>query len=159
MPILVRPVWEVSWGLPLLGVATVPLYLSGVEQGVLYMAASKTRERTEPARSYYQQRANPMLSSRCIAAPETLPCREQSDDPAERAVQAEASKFGDILRLDSTDTYADLSSKTLKLFGKLPDKFRADFYFKVDDDVIVNVPALIAYLEPRRQQGNLYMVR
>ncbi len=91
--------------------------------------------------------------------PGTLPGREQSDDPAERAVQAEASKFGDILRLDSTDTYADLSSKTLKLFGKLPDKFRADFYFKVDDDVIVNVPALIAYLEPRRQQGNLYMVR
>ena len=86
-------------------------------------------------------------------------CREQADDPAERAVQAEASKFGDILRLDSTDTYADLSSKTVKLFGKLPGKFRADFYFKVDDDVIVNVPALVAYLEPRRQHGNLYMVR
>ena len=38
-------------------------------------------------------------------------------------------------------------------------QFRADFYFKVDDDVIVNVPALVAYLEPRRQHGNLYMVR
>ena len=88
-----------------------------------------------------------------------LHCREQSDDPAERAVQAEASQYGDILRLDSTDTYADLSSKTVKLFSKLPGKFRADFYFKVDDDVIVNVPALVAYLEPRRQHGNLYMVR
>ena len=48
--------------------------------------------------------------------------REQTDDPAERAVQAEAKRFGDVLRLDSTDTYADLSSKTLKLFGKLPGK-------------------------------------
>ena len=38
-------------------------------------------------------------------------------------------------------------------------QFRADFYFKVDDDVIVNVPALVAYLEPRRQHGNLYMAR
>lgn len=74
-------------------------------------------------------------------------------------MQAEASQFGDILRLDSTDTYADLSSKTVKLFSKLPGKFRADFYFKVDDDTIVNVPALVAYLEPRRQHGNLYMVR
>ncbi len=51
-----------------------------------------------------------------------LRCREQTDDPAERAVQAEAKEFGDVLRLDSTDTYADLSSKTLKLFGKLPGK-------------------------------------
>ena len=37
-------------------------------------------------------------------------------------MQAEAKRFGDVLRLDSTDTYADLSSKTLKLFGKLPGK-------------------------------------
>ena len=49
----------------------------------------------------------------------------------ERRVAAETKQFGDILRLDSTDTYADLASKTLKLFSKLPDKFEASFYFKV----------------------------
>ena len=74
-------------------------------------------------------------------------------------MRAEAAQFQDILRLDSVDTYADLSAKTLKLFGKLPAKFDADFYFKVDDDVILNVAALAAYLAPRRQQGNLYLVR
>jgi len=46
-------------------------------------------------------------------------------------VRAETKEFGDIIRLDSTDTYADLARKTLKLFSKLPDKFDASFYFKV----------------------------
>jgi len=50
-----------------------------------------------------------------------------------------------------------LSPEMLELMHHL--QFRADFFFKVDDDVIVNVPALVAYLEPRRQRGNLYMVR
>ncbi len=48
----------------------------------------------------------------------------------EKRVAEETQRFGDILRLDSTDTYADLASKTLKLFSKLPDKFDASFYFK-----------------------------
>lgn len=46
-------------------------------------------------------------------------------------MRAETKEFGDIVRLDSTDTYADLARKTLKLFSKLPDKFDASFYFKV----------------------------
>ena len=35
----------------------------------------------------------------------------------------------------------------------------ADFYFKIDDDVAVNVDALADYLDERRTQGNLYLVR
>lgn len=35
----------------------------------------------------------------------------------------------------------------------------ADFYFKIDDDVGVNVRALAEYLAERRSQGNLYLVR
>ena len=35
-------------------------------------------------------------------------------------MRAETKEFGDIVRLDSTDTYADLARKTLKLFSKLP---------------------------------------
>jgi Galactosyltransferase len=58
-------------------------------------------------------------------------CRDQADDPQDRSVRAETKEFGDIIRLDSTDTYADLARKTLKLFSKLPDKFDASFYFKV----------------------------
>ena len=53
---------------------------------------------------------------------------------------------------------ADLSRKTLKMFGELPDTIDADFYFKIDDDVGVNVVALAGYLDERRSQGNLYLV-
>lgn len=67
-------------------------------------------------------------------------------------------QYGDILRVDLVDTYGDLSMKTMKLFATLPGKIDADFYFKVDDDVAVNVAALTNYLQQRRTQGNLYLV-
>ena len=67
-------------------------------------------------------------------------------------------QYGDIVRIDMVDTYADLSMKTLRMFSILPQKIDADFYFKIDDDVAVNVDALADYLEAHRTQGNLYMV-
>jgi len=82
---------------------------------------------------------------------------DQVDDPAEAALTAEAVQHGDIMRLDHVDTYADLSAKTLKLFTVLPQLWDAAFYFKVDDDVAINVPALAAYLDARRGEGNLYL--
>ena len=86
-------------------------------------------------------------------------CRsEQKDDPDELRVQEEIKLYGDILRLDMVDTYADLSMKTLKMFSVLPAKFDADFYFKIDDDVAVNIDAMAAYLQAKRNQGNLYLV-
>ena len=84
---------------------------------------------------------------------------EQKDDPDELRIQEEIKAYGDILRLDMVDTYADLSLKTLKMFSVLPAKYDADFYFKIDDDVAVNVDALAAYLAAKRNQGNLYLVR
>lgn len=66
-----------------------------------------------------------------MTAAVVLHCRDQADDPQDRLVSAETKQYGDIIRLDSTDTYADLARKTLKLFSKLPDKFDASFYFKV----------------------------
>lgn len=82
---------------------------------------------------------------------------DQADDAMERKVQAEMKKYKDILRVDSTDTYADLASKTLKLFSQLPDKYDASFYFKVDDDVLINLPSLETYLIEKRNEGNLYL--
>ena len=66
--------------------------------------------------------------------------------------------YNDIVRLDIVDTYADLSAKTLKMFSILPQKVDADFYFKVDDDVAINIDAMESYLQSRRAQGNIYMV-
>ncbi len=83
---------------------------------------------------------------------------EQKDDPDELRVQEEIKLYGDILRLDMVDTYADLSMKTLKMFSVLPAKFDADFYFKIDDDVAVNIDAMATYLQAKRNQGNLYLV-
>ena len=88
-----------------------------------------------------------------------VPRSEQKDDPDELRIQEEIKLYGDILRLDMVDTYADLSMKTLKMFSVLPAKFDADFYFKIDDDVAVNVDAMAAYLQTKRNQGNLYLVR
>jgi hypothetical protein len=82
---------------------------------------------------------------------------DQKDDPEERRLAEEAAEFGDILRLDMVDTYADLSLKTLTMFSVLPSLWDADFYFKIDDDVAVNVPALAAYLAAARGRGNLYL--
>jgi hypothetical protein len=83
---------------------------------------------------------------------------EQKDDPDELRIQQEIAQYNDILRLDLVDTYNDLSLKTLKMFSVLPAKFDADFYFKIDDDVAVNVHAMSDYLKARRTQGNLYLV-
>lgn len=83
---------------------------------------------------------------------------EQKDDPDEDKLKAEMQQYGDIVRIDMVDTYADLSMKTLRMFSILPQKIDADFYFKIDDDVAVNVDALADYLDARRTQGNLYLV-
>lgn len=82
---------------------------------------------------------------------------EQKDDPDEVKLKAEMQQFGDIVRIDMVDTYADLSMKTLRMFSILPQKIDADFYFKIDDDVAVNVDALADYLDAHRTQGNLYL--
>ena len=66
--------------------------------------------------------------------------------------------YGDILRLDVVDSYDDLSKKTLKMFTVLPQKIDAYFYFKVDDDVALNIDAMETYLQERKNQGNLYLV-
>ena len=66
--------------------------------------------------------------------------------------------YGDIWRIDMVDTYADLALKTLKMFSILPARVDADFYFKVDDDVAMNVGAMAEYLQAKRSQGNLYLV-
>lgn len=85
-------------------------------------------------------------------------CSESPDHPDEETIRAENKEFGDIIRLDTLDTYEDLSAKTIKLFSSIPDMFAADFYFKVDDDVAVNTDALITYLKAKQGQGNLYAV-
>lgn len=44
-------------------------------------------------------------------------------------------QFGDMERLDIQDEYSELSRKTARLFSQMSSSVRADFYFKIDDDV------------------------
>ena len=99
-----------------------------------------------------------MITARTTLSDNAFDCSEQKDDPDEVKLKAEMQQFGDIVRIDMVDTYADLSMKTLRMFSILPQKIDADFYFKIDDDVAVNVDALADYLDARRSQGNLYLV-
>ena len=52
-------------------------------------------------------------------------CSEQKDDPDEEKLAREMKEFGDIVRIDMVDTYADLSMKTMRMFSALPQKVRS----------------------------------
>lgn len=51
----------------------------------------------------------------------------------------------------------DLSLKTQHLFSTLLATWDADFYFKVDDDVAVSLPAMVDYLRARQDVQNAYV--
>jgi len=79
-----------------------------------------------------------------------------SDIKIEQQLKEETDRYGDIIRLDVDDVYENLSAKTLRLFSDLPEKYTADYYMKVDDDIAMNLPELSAYLKTRGKQPNLY---
>lgn len=67
----------------------------------------------------------PCTEERCRA--DAVPhcrCSEQKDDPDEEKLAREMKEFGDIVRIDMVDTYADLSMKTMRMFSALPQKVR-----------------------------------
>eukprot|EP00884_Botryococcus_braunii_P009240 jgi/Botrbrau1/18317/Bobra.0179s0045.1 len=82
---------------------------------------------------------------------------EQKGDPVELSIKKEMEEFDDILRLDHVEAYKSLAAKTLKLFSVLVTEFDADFYFKLDDDIAVNVYTMADYLAPLRTRGNLFL--
>ncbi|EFN59688.1 hypothetical protein CHLNCDRAFT_133227 [Chlorella variabilis] len=82
---------------------------------------------------------------------------QQRGDAVEAELAEEARQHGDMERLAVQDEYGELSRKTARLFSQMSSTVHADFYFKIDDDVAVNVQALSDYLRERRQQGNLYL--
>ena len=85
--------------------------------------------------------------------------RDGKDEEAEDGIREEVEQHDDILRVDAYDAHDNLSEKTLALFTLLSQHFPAHFYFKVDDDVAVNMEALTRYLAAKTDRGNLYMVR
>lgn len=82
---------------------------------------------------------------------------EQNNDAEESALEDEMATYKDIIRVNVLDSYDQLPHKTLRMFADASSKVDAHFYFKVDDDIAVNLEAMHDYLKELRGQPNLYM--
>lgn len=84
------------------------------------------------------------------------------DVAQQAALEREAAEHGDLLQARFTDTYANLTLKTLAMLGWATTHCpTARFLLKADDDVILNLPALARYLErlagpPTAYLGQVY---
>lgn len=75
----------------------------------------------------------------------------------DRAIEAEAAQHQDFLRLNHVEGYHELSMKTKIYFATAVQKWDAEFYVKVDDDVHVNVAMLGATLARHRTKPRVYI--
>ncbi|CAH9116446.1 unnamed protein product [Cuscuta europaea] len=75
----------------------------------------------------------------------------------DKAIEAEDEKYGDILRLDHVEGYLELSAKTKTYFATAVKIWNADYYFKVDDDVHVNIGTLGEILVRHRKKPLVYI--
>ncbi|XP_058028290.1 beta-1,3-galactosyltransferase 4-like [Ahaetulla prasina] len=84
------------------------------------------------------------------------------DVAQQAALEREAAKHSDLLQARFTDTYANLTLKTLAMLGWATTRCpTVRFLLKADDDVILNLPALVRYLEqlagpPAAYLGQVY---
>ncbi|XP_070599940.1 beta-1,3-galactosyltransferase 4-like isoform X2 [Erythrolamprus reginae] len=70
------------------------------------------------------------------------------DVAQQAALEHEAAEHGDLLQARFADTYANLTLKTLAMLGWATTRCpTARFLLKADDDVFLNLPALVQYLE------------
>lgn len=75
----------------------------------------------------------------------------------DRAIDAEDAQHNDFLRLEHVEGYHELSAKTKTYFSTAVEKWDADFYVKVDDDVHVNLGMLATTLARYRSKPRIYI--
>lgn len=73
------------------------------------------------------------------------------------AIDAEDAQHSDFLRLEHVEGYHELSAKTKVFFSTAVAKWDADFYVKVDDDVLVNLGVLATTLARHRSKPRVYI--
>ncbi|XP_068106284.1 beta-1,3-galactosyltransferase 4 [Hyperolius riggenbachi] len=121
---------------------------------ILVSSAPSHRDRRDAIRqtwgSLSSSTASSSLTLFLLAVPETA--EERS------ALVHEAVTHGDIIQANFTDSYRNLTVKTLTGFTWALQKCQgAQFLLKTDDDVFVNTLALATFLRPQR--GLLYFGR
>ncbi|KAL3637864.1 Beta-1,3-galactosyltransferase 7 [Castilleja foliolosa] len=80
-----------------------------------------------------------------------------SNSILDRAIDSEESQHKDFLRIKHVEGYHELSAKTKSFFSIAVERWDADFYVKVDDDVHVNLGTLAATLARHRSKPRVYI--
>ncbi|KAI9071423.1 hypothetical protein K1719_046619, partial [Acacia pycnantha] len=75
----------------------------------------------------------------------------------DKAIDEEAAKYKDFLRLDHIEGYHELSSKTRLYFSTIVSFWDAEFYMKVDDDIHLNLGMLVSTLAKYRSTPRVYI--
>ena len=82
-------------------------------------------------------------------------CGHDTNVDVESAVRNESAVYGDILRLNYTESYSLLAFKTMSSLW-LASVMDVQFIVKVDDDVYLHVPKMIWWLKTSSLPENLY---
>ncbi|GER41268.1 galactosyltransferase family protein [Striga asiatica] len=80
-----------------------------------------------------------------------------SNSILDRAIDSEEAQHQDFLRLTHIEGYHELTAKTKSFFTTAVERWDADFYVKVDDDVHVNLGTLAATLARHRSKPRVYI--
>ena len=98
---------------------------------------------------------NPSNSSNNLVIHYWFVCGHDTKVEVESAVQNESAVYGDILRLNYTETYSLLAFKTMSSLW-LASTMDVQFIVKVDDDVYLHVPKMIWWLKTSSIPEKLY---
>ncbi|KMT19945.1 hypothetical protein BVRB_1g009910 [Beta vulgaris subsp. vulgaris] len=75
----------------------------------------------------------------------------------DKSIDAEEAEYKDFLRLNHVEGYHELSTKTRLYFSTAVSLWNAEFYFKVDDDVHLNLGMLVSTLARHRSKPRIYI--
>ncbi|XP_057785987.1 beta-1,3-galactosyltransferase 7-like [Salvia miltiorrhiza] len=80
-----------------------------------------------------------------------------SNSILDRAIDSEDGQHKDFIRLNHVEGYHELSAKTKSFFAAAVERWDAEFFVKVDDDVHVNLGTLAATLARHRSKPRVYI--
>ena len=106
-------------------------------------------------RSSIRTMKNPSTASNNLVIHYWFVCGHDTKVEVESAVRNESAVYGDILRLNYTETYSLLAFKTMSSLW-LASTMDVQFIVKVDDDVYLHVPKMIWWLKTSSLPENLY---
>ena len=98
---------------------------------------------------------NPSNSSTKLVIHYWFVCGHDTKVEVESAVRNESAVYGDILRLNYTESYSLLAFKTMSSLW-LASVMDVQFIVKVDDDVSLRIPKMICWLKTSSLPEKLY---